>query len=279
MEFSKSNPLDWSVRTENTQTSSGIILDKIAIIREDTNQVIGVHGKGYQPFQNHELFDLLHKVTQSTGLEVERSGLFGNGEKVFVQLKSDDMTVSNVGGVPDTIKGYVTGCNSFDGSTSLGFGNSNVTISCTNTFYKSFKTLEKIKHTINMFIKIEDVLRRIDSTLKEEKETFEIIRRMTENPFTVEMENKVKHLLFDISLKDSLTGDEISTTKKNKIITFENDLRTEVLQKGATMWGLFSGVTKYTTHSIKNNSEEVKMFGSYGDRERVIFNQLAQLVS
>lgn len=279
MLFMTNNDLNWTVRTENTQTASGIILDKIAIVREDTNKVIGVHGNGYQPFQNHELFELLHKVTQSTGLEVVNVGLFGLGEKVFVQMKSNDLTIQNVGGKLDKVEGFVTGCNSFDGSTSLGFGHSNITISCTNSFHKSLKTLEKVKHTKNMFIKIEDVLKRIDSSLLEETQTFEVIKRMTENPFTVEMENKVKHILFDVPMKDDLKGDEVSTTKKNKIITFEDSLHTEVLEKGSTMWGLFSGVTHYTTHEIKGgNSTENKMFGLVGDREKQIFNMFSDLV-
>jgi len=45
------------------------------------------------------------------------------------------------------------------------------------------------------------------------------------------------------------------------------------------MWGLFSGVTKYTTHSIsaKDNTEN-KMFGVYGNREKEIFSDLVELV-
>jgi hypothetical protein len=42
---------------------------------------------------------------------------------------------------------------------------------------------------------------------------------------------------------------------------------------------LFSGVTKYTTHSMsKGDNSENKMFGVYGQRERQIFKQLVELV-
>ena len=45
------------------------------------------------------------------------------------------------------------------------------------------------------------------------------------------------------------------------------------------MWGLFSGVTKYTTHSIsRNDNTENKMFGVYGNREKEIFANLVELV-
>jgi hypothetical protein len=56
-------------------------------------------------------------------------------------------------------------------------------------------------------------------------------------------------------------------------------LNGELQQKGDNMWGLFSGVTKYTTHSLtKNDNTEVKMFGKVGVTEQSIFNNLVELV-
>lgn len=272
---SKFEKLNWKVIPEGCVTSSGIPLEKVAMVREDTKTVLGVHGLGYLPLQNDELYRLLTRVSESTGLEIVNIGLFNGGKKVFIQMKSGGMELTNVGGKKDNVEGYITGVNSFDGSTPIGFGHSHVTISCQNTFFMALKTLEKVKHTKNMFIKIEDFLRCVDSTMKEEKQTFEIIRRMSETPYTVEMEEKVKHLLFKIPTNVDLNSKEVTTTTNNKIIEFEKELHTEVLEKGRTMWGLFSGVTKYTTFSI---DEELKMFGDYGNRERSIFTNLSSLV-
>ncbi len=49
--------------------------------------------------------------------------------------------------------------------------------------------------------------------------------------------------------------------------------------KGENLWGLFSGITHYTTHKLKGNADENKLFGIYGNREREVFSDLAQLVS
>ena len=84
--------LNWSVRTENLQTSSGIIIpDKIGIIREDDSTVLGIHSSGYVPYQNEQMMELLYKVSNKTGLEIHSGGLFNGGGKVYVQLKSDDL--------------------------------------------------------------------------------------------------------------------------------------------------------------------------------------------
>jgi hypothetical protein len=51
-------------------------------------------------------------------------------------------------------------------------------------------------------------------------------------------------------------------------------------QKGENAWGLFSGVTRYTTHSVsEKDTTEVKMFnGSYGQKDQKIFRELVELV-
>ena len=84
--------LNWSVREESITTESGIIVPKSkAIIREDTNTVLSVHGDGYFPYQNHQMVDLLDKVSQQVGLPIHKGGYFGGGEKVYLQLKSNDL--------------------------------------------------------------------------------------------------------------------------------------------------------------------------------------------
>ena len=119
----ESTKLNWNVRTETTQTESGIILPNIALVREDTNEILGVHSTNYVPYQNEQLMELLDRVSNYTGLDIHRGGMFGGGKKVFIQLKSNDLRLGN-----DRIEGFVTGVNSFDGTTSLAFGNSNLTI-------------------------------------------------------------------------------------------------------------------------------------------------------
>ncbi len=270
--------LDWNVRSEETQTVSGIKLDKVALVREDTNQILGVHSNGYATYQNSQLADLLQKVSSSTGLDIHRGGEFGGGKKVFIQLKSNDLKLGN-----DKVEGFVTGINSFDGSTSLAFGNSNLTISCTNTFFAAMKNLSKVRHTKNMELRIDEICRGVDMLVDEEQKMFSKIKEMSETRYDKSLTDRITKKLFDIdmniSLENYLMKDELSTAKKNKLSRFYIDLNGELQQKGDNLWGLFSGVTKYTTHSLsKNDNTENKMFGTYGNRERVIFNDLATMV-
>jgi phage/plasmid-like protein (TIGR03299 family) len=269
--------LNWTVREECITTESGIIIpDKKAIIRDDTNTVLSVHGDGYFPYQNHQLIELLDKVSTKIGLPIHSGGLFGGGKKVFLQLKSNDLTLGN-----DRIEGYITGVNSFDGSTSLAFGPSNVTISCSNTFYRAFRSLDtKVRHTKNMIVKIDEICRGLENVLQEETLVFNDIEKLYETRYSKETKDWVTRLLFNLEKDSNLeTNENISTVTQNKLSNFYVDMNGEISQKGDNLWGLFSGVTKYTTHSVnKGENEEGKMFGIYGNRERQIFDKLVELV-
>ena len=269
--------LNWTVREESLTTQSGIIIPKQkAIVRDDTNEVLSIHGEGYYPYQNHQLIELLDKVSQQSGLPIHRGGLFGNGEKVFIQLKSNDMKLGN-----DRIEGYITGINSFDGTTSLAFGPSNITISCQNTFFGAFRSMDtKVRHTKNMVMRVEDICRGLERVIDEESKMFEEIKMLSETRMTKQNEDWVTRTLFNIMKDVDMNNEEqVSSVTRNKLTRFYVDLNGELKEKGDNMWGLFSGVTKYTTHSMnKGDNSENKMFGTYGNRERQIFKQLVEMV-
>ena len=101
--------LNWEVTKEPIQTVSGIeIPEKMAMMRSDTEVVLGIHGKNYDPYQNHELMELLYQIGGKTGLQVHSGGSFKGGAKIWFQLKSDNLSLNG-----DTIEGYLSGFNSY----------------------------------------------------------------------------------------------------------------------------------------------------------------------
>ena len=86
-------------------------------------------------------------------------------------------------------------------------------------------------------------------------------------------------LLFNLDEEEYLNEYELSTRKKNQLGDFRSDLKCEIAHKGDNLWGLFSGVTRYTTHTMKStDNSEGKMFGQTGVRERKIFKELVEMV-
>ena len=269
--------LNWSVKAERLVTAeSNIETKNIAIVREDNNAILGVHGDGYHPLQNLEMMEILDRISGKMGLPLHKGGFFGQGEKVYIQLKTQDLNIGT-----DKVKGYLTCVNSFDGSTSLAFGHSNLTISCQNTFFANYREMaNKVRHTQRMHERIDIICMQIEDVLRAEQKIFQSITRMTE----VQIDQKVRDMVLERILnldKEERLADlsTLSTRKKNILSDLEVNIAGEIQDKGGNLWGLFSGITKYTTHSLKGDSNENKLFGVYGKREREVFTELSQLVS
>ena len=268
--------LDWSVKSERLVTAeSNIETKSIAIVRTDTNDILGVHGEGYKPLQNSEMMEILDRISGKMGLPLHRGGYFGEGQKVYIQLKTEELSLG-----ADKVKGFLTCVNSFDGSTSLAFGHSNITISCQNTFFANYREMaNKVRHTERMHERIDVICMQIEDVLRAEQKIFQQINRMTEVRIDPKVRDMVLGMMLNLEKEERLADlSTLSTRKKNILSDLEVNMAGEISGKGDNLWGLFSGITKYTTHGIKGDSTENKLFGVYGRREREVFTRLGELV-
>lgn len=269
--------LNWSVKAERLVTAeSNLETQSVAIVRQDNNAILGVHGDGYHPLQNSEMMEILDRISGKMGLPLHKGGYFGQGQKVFIQLKTQDLSLGR-----DQVKGYLTCVNSFDGSTSLAFGHSNLTISCQNTFFANYREMaNKVRHTQRMHERIDIICMQIEDVLRAEQKIFQNIGRMTEVKIDQKVRDMVLSRMLNLEKEERLADlSTLSTRKKNILSDLEVNIAGEIQDKGGNLWGLFSGITKYTTHSLKGDSNENKLFGVYGRREREVFAELSQLVS
>ncbi len=269
--------LNWSVKAERLVTAeSNLETESVAIVRQDNNAILGVHGDGYHPLQNSEMMEILDRISGKMGLPLHKGGYFGQGQKVYIQLKTQDLSLGR-----DQVKGYLTCVNSFDGSTSLAFGHSNLTISCQNTFFANYREMaNKVRHTQRMHERIDIICMQIEDVLRAEQKIFQSIGRMTEVKIDQKVRDMVLGMMLNLDKEERLADlSTLSTRKKNILSDLEVNIAGEVQDKGGNLWGLFSGITKYTTHSLKGDSNENKLFGVYGRREREVFAELSQLVS
>jgi phage/plasmid-like protein (TIGR03299 family) len=278
--------LDWSVSKEKLFTTSGIQSKRISIIREDTQTELGSPMEDYEVFQNNQFCELVLDLARVSDAPIHSFGMFKEGARIFIQVKTGFLNIPRANGDMDTVQGFGTLVNSFDGSTSLGIGNSTKTISCTNTFFAAYKQLDsKIKHTKGMTVKVEDLLRSMDVFRTDEAAHFDLVKRLSEAPATDTAMEIIMNRLFKVSASEAkensaakVADRTIGSRKSNQIETFSADALHQLNDKGNTLWGLFSGVTKYTTHSLGEGSEEAKMFGSVASTERDILSKFATLV-
>lgn len=276
--------LRWKVEKMPLTLPTGEPTGFFGIVRQDTRQTFSTCKDSYVPYQNSELAELLIRISEKTGYEIHSGGKFNGGGKVFLQLDTGN-EIANLGENRTTVKGYVTGINSHDGTTALKWGAVNFTVCCRNTFAMANKALQQsAKHTNSMHQKVENSIRQIMGIADAEKSIFDQFIKLAEIPATRENIAQIVRSVtdVDITLTSAAAKEQYSTYAINRSGELLQSIGREMKAKGETLWGLFSGVTHYTSHIMptpnrENSRLESKYTGSGLTVDNSAYNQILQL--
>lgn len=227
------------------------------LINSKTNEVINTVKEGYEVSQNDDVVELVLGGMSKFGsqLSVSKAGSLNGGRKVYLQLGIEgDMLVGS-----DRIKRYVTVIDSNDGSTSLSIGIGDLTMSCQNQFWKFYKAGEaKFRHTATLADKMRSIPYLIETALGESMKQIERYKRFHSTPVTKDLADRmVKHILgFDRVYTSVSDLSKKSTRAINQMDKLYAEIEREMAQKGNNVWGLHSGVTRFTTHELSAPKRE-----------------------
>lgn len=220
-----------------------------ALLNTKSGEIINSVKSGYTVSQNKEVVELVLKGMQPFGdqLTVCRGGSLNGGRRIFLQLAIEgDAKVGS-----DTVKRFVTIIDSNDGSTGLSVGVGDLTMSCTNQFFQFYKSgISRMRHTAALSQRILEIPHLIENALSHSMNTIETYNRFV----GVKVDNTVKHQLvkhlIGLCEIDPIRDiSEASTRVKNSMDELYKMIAIETAQKGKNLWGLHSGVTRWTTHS------------------------------
>jgi len=220
--------------------------DYYGIVREDTGEVFSTVKETYTPTQNHTIIETMQQIAGDNDLEIVKAVPFNAGRKVMVQMKRPNNHV--VIGDQDTEQ-YIYAINSHDGSSSLKFGFMNTVVFCQNQFgWMNSNAFSGYRHTESIQNKVKELPSIINFSGEEEK-----IAELQHFSGQSINKNTIEEMLFDLTKIDrAMTSKEMHDTFSSRAINIHEDLLqcmlTETSRVGLTKWGLFNGVTKYTTH-------------------------------
>jgi phage/plasmid-like protein (TIGR03299 family) len=275
--------LNWKVEKRplffQATESIDVPTDYFGVIRTDNNDCFGAMTNQYEPFQNSELAELVLNISDVIDKPVTHGKVFKGGRRVAMQIELEPIKVGF-----DTIKRYATAINSHDGSTSLRWGTTGYTVSCDNQFSALRKDLQSsAKHTGNMRQLIDNSFRTLERLEKADTTLYDTFRKMTEVPVTTDFVNDVIKKISKVDLKTPTREAQklYSTRAINKSQDLFLSTAKEMSYKGQTLWGLFSGITHYTTHKggSDRTREESKLIGGLQKIDQTIFDQFSELVS
>tara|TARA_R110000787_G_scaffold110066_1_gene218712 strand:+ start:79 stop:960 length:882 start_codon:yes stop_codon:yes gene_type:complete len=287
-EILEQNGLNWNVNKvplmyagECTPSANNGLhsTDYYGIVREDTGEVFATVKEGYTPTQNSNIIKTMQEIAGQNELEIVKATPINGGRKVLIQMKRHNNTVI-IGG--QETEQYIYAINSHDGSSSLKFGFMNTVIFCQNQFgWMNSNAFSGYRHTESIQNKVKELPAIINFTGEEEK-----IAELQHFSGQSIGRDAINEMLFSLTKIDrTMTSKEMHDNFSTRSINIHEDLLqcvlTETSRVGLTKWGLFNGVTKYTTHMKsaplrEHGRQESVIIGSGSKMNEQAFNFLKQ---
>jgi len=247
--------LDYEVVKEDIRTQSGIkILEKVATVRQDTNQYLNVVGRDYQIIQNVEAFDFFDHVVGQGKAIYHTAGALGKGERVWILAKlPNDIVVAN----KDNVEKYLLLTNSHDGRTALRMFFTPVRVVCQNTLVMALGNHSEegvvIRHTGSIKDKLEEATRLLGISQKFYSDLEKQFQLLTDRTLNT---SELRHYYNLVVYGNAVVGRE-ETTKSTPIMENRITKMTELFETGkgnnvegvrGTLWVAMNSVTEYVDH-------------------------------
>jgi hypothetical protein len=244
--------LDFTIsKVPNYDLSLGtpIATGTFALRNDKTGEYLNDVAESYTVTQNSDILGLVLDGMAPFGdqLRVTKAGALKGGRKVYFQLGiTGDAHING-----DIIERYVTVIDSNDGSTALSVGIGDKTMSCQNQFWRFYKAGEgKFRHSLNMVSKTPMIPSLIQTALEASLKQVELYRKMEAVKVTQTDVHKLVNTILgydkQITSASELAGK--STRAINIMEAVYANISHQTAEKGLNLWGLHSGITRYTTH-------------------------------
>ncbi len=250
--------LNYHVELRPLQTTCGQEVElRKAVVRTDSNQVLGVVGNSYQPIQNHQCFGFLDAVVAEGRVTYHTAGALGSGERIWMLAKLPNTI--RVKGTDDITEQYLLLSNSHNGSSSLRVFFTPIRVVCANTLGAAERRGRKqgvsIYHRGDLSAKVGEAQKVLGLASR----------------FYDDLEAKINHLastpLNKLQLDNYLQSlyPDSPETKSNRARNIRSEL-TRLFEEGKgqdipgirhTAWAAFNAVTEHVDHhrSTRGNSD------------------------
>ncbi len=239
--------LEWDVKVQPLFTINDNYTNRKAIMRNDDNRILGVVGEKYKAFTNRELQKLCKAIEKIGKFKTEGFSELKNGKIVmaFIRNHSTGLKIAGL-----DLDEYLVIGNSHDGSRQLFIGTSQTLIRCENQFYSNVP-LMRAKHVHGLSVQT--------SFVNKVKESYEIGRKTLYKAMETLPSKTISQKLVDDLIIYLLNTDSQlpSDDRKREILNSSSALNLrqcigkETNDLGKNAFGLFNGVTWYTSHELR----------------------------
>ena len=253
--------LNWDVQEKAIHCGEFIVPNRKALVRTDNQKILAVLSNAYKLFSNSDLIDLCKEIERNTLYRLNRFVELNGGKKVLAFFENKQLQIIN----RTPVKEFLVIGNSFDGTASLFVGYNSHMCRCENQFTDSTRIFSS-KHLNRK--------KNVVITFKKVIEHFEHQKMLTLRKFYKMEQTKVSDLEVNHLIK-LLLGENDYKLMRPKEQKLRASIRREMAHFGNNAWGLFNGVTYYTSNVINDGNNS---FGNVSGLSQRMNNQAMQFL-
>ena len=271
--------LDWEVELKNLKLADetdGKVTHK-AVVRKDTNDVLGVVGPTWRPLQNKDAFGFFDSFISSGEVSLETAGSLRNNKVIWVLAKIKGLEGEVVKG--DTIERYVLLSHAHDGTMAIRTGFTDVRVVCNNTLTASFNSkaskLIRIRHNSRIEANLETVKTCMNLATSEFQANIELLKNLTNKGINADDVKKfVRAIWFDTTILEGAQASARAVNNYNDRVRDMNRLMatgrgSDLPGVQGTLYGLYNAATEFLTHEASNSTETRLNSLWFGDNARL----------
>lgn len=241
------NRLNWEIIEAPISIGEKVEPSQKALVRSDNQKLLGIRSKHYFPIFNRDLDSIKEKIVGTKHFLFKGFEEFNHGKRILLFFKNrrNDFTMCG-----QNVKEYLIVGNSNDASSKLFVGTSNYMYRCQNQFSHRISDFEW-KHDRPFDIdklNVMELINTYDSGRKELYSTMNDLQNVRiERGLMYELAQKLLHSEKRMDQLESY----IVPKRDERFDQLIECIETEINELGPTLWGLFNGVTRYTSNHIK----------------------------
>lgn len=240
---------------------------RVANVRTDTKQVLGIVSPKYNILQNEDAFTFFDPIVERGEAIYETAGALGKGERIFITAKMpDDIKIKD-----ESIEQYILITNGHDGYNPLTAMLTPIRVVCNNTLTAALRGKAVNKVTIYHQKNIKDRLAEAHKVMGMSSEYVKAIQPIFEKMSSVKISEKVlNELLKKVFtpqveyIADKNERKEVSTRAKNLldgVMDFALHHPTQITETTKkTVFGAYNAVSGYLgwQKNYKNANDKMK---------------------
>lgn len=272
------NKISWEVEERPIFANGLKITGYKGLFRGDSDTLLSIQKTSYTPTQNSRFIEVAEKLNEITGFPIKNYYDLDGGKKTLAFLECTE-PIQICG---HEFKDYLMLGNSFDGSTGFFIGNSSMMVRCENRFSKNFRQLQ-VNHTKNNSSRIDSLCQTFEMFMNERKQLFSKIEQLETVKIDVSIRTALVERLTRMTEEEKLSTERaaysISTRKGNIISAINHSIDTECKDLGYNAFGLFNGITHYTTHVKQSKNRAFgNPFGSVNELNQTAYKFCNELM-